>query len=739
MKRSFTPRLALRTTAVLVALQISSSALWALSGRVLLEVTGEPLRNAEVTVLGRTGAALTDAEGYFVLEPTPPVPFEILVILPGERYMKPVLIESLPEEGEPLVVRVGPLVQESVTVTAGAAPDIEASPASGNTLLSRTEVEVRQPVNLMQALENVPGVNKVSEGQAAVPAVRGLARGRTLILIDGARVTSERRVGPSATYLDPFALESLQVSRGPGSVAYGSDAFGGVIHARTRRPVPGEPFRLRFIGSLGAGEPQQRVGAEVSRGFSSGGILFQGHYRDFDDYRSPEGTVFNSGATDQGFLVRAEQIVAGGLLSVAFQGDYGRDIERPRTNSRSTRFYYPIEDSNRFTASYDVGPGFGLNRFTLSTFLGGYRIMTDQDSFATETAPRAIERADVDANDFHVRATAEKVLGEARLDFGLDLNGRYDLRAEDVFIDFDPSGEEIGRVVDPTIDNANRTDTGLFVSAESAVVPRLSLAGGARVDRVTTSNRGGYFGDRSTSNAAFSGYASATLGSFAGFSLTGQVARGFRDPVISDRYFRGVTGRGFITGNPELEPETSTQFDTALRYTGRGFRGAFYFYEYRFQDLIERYEDEPDFFLFRNRGRARIRGIELEAQAELPREVTLQLAFQKQNGISLDDDAALDDISPVTFVVQVRKELGSRAFVQVRGALYASDERPGPTEVDLPGYGVLDFSAGFRFDERLELRFLGRNLFDATYPVSPDRRAVPAPGVSGLVTLLVRL
>ena len=89
----------------------------------------------------------------------------------------------------------------------------------------------------MQAVENVPGVNQVSEGQAAVPAVRGLARGRTLMLIDGSRVSSERRVGPSATFMDPSVMEGVDIARGPGSVAYGSDAFGGVISVRTRQPA----------------------------------------------------------------------------------------------------------------------------------------------------------------------------------------------------------------------------------------------------------------------------------------------------------------------------------------------------------------------------------------------------------------------------------------------------------------------------------------------------------------------
>ena len=249
----------MRSLLLAVLALLPSSGLWAFEGRIVLADTGEPVANAEVTILGRTGTALTDAEGRFMLQPDPRVPFEILVILPGERYMKPYLVESIPEEG-PLVVRISPLVEESVTVTGGAAPDIDSAPASATTLLSHTDIEVRQPVNLIQALENVPGVNKVSEGQAAVPAIRGLARGRTLLLIDGARVTTERRAGPSASYLDPFLLEGIQVSRGPGSVAYGSDAFGGIIHARTRRPVPGTPFRLRFLGALGAGEPQQQIG-----------------------------------------------------------------------------------------------------------------------------------------------------------------------------------------------------------------------------------------------------------------------------------------------------------------------------------------------------------------------------------------------------------------------------------------------------------------------------------------------
>lgn len=711
---------------------------YAFEGRVLRALDGSPVAGAEVSVLGRTGEAYTDADGRFVFAPDPPLPFEILVILPGGRIMKPLLVESLPGAGF-VQLEVSPLVEESVSVTAGTAPSIERTPAAAATLLPRSEIEVRQPVTLSQALENVPGVATISEGRAEVPAIRGLARGRTLLLIDGARVTAERRVGPSATYLDPFVLDDLEVSRGPGSVAYGSDAFGGVIQARTRRPEPGAPFAMRVLSSFGAGVPQGRLGVEASQGFDEGGFLVQGHYRKLDDYRSPAGTVFNSGSSDSGFLGRYQQYLGDGVLSVGFSSNFGRDIERPRTSSRTTRFYYPEENSHRFTASYDLGSTLGLQRVSVTSFLGSYRIVTDQDTFATETEPRRIERADVDAKDFAVRAVVERLLGGSRLEAGLDLNGRYGLEARDVFVDFDLSGGEIAREERLTLEGARRVDTGLFASIDGNLHPRVQLAGGARFDRVTTRNEAGYFGDLGTVNEAASGFAALTLGSFDGWSVTAQAARGFRDPVLSDRYFRGVTGRGFITGNPELEPETSFQLDGAVRYTGSSWRAAFYLYEYRFYDLIERFEDEPDFFFFRNRGRARVRGAELELAAELGSDVSLQVAASAVSGRGLDDDLPLDDIPPVTLTIQVRKELGSRAFLQLRGALHGADDEPGPSEVAVPGYGILDASAGVRLSPRVELRVLVRNLTDTTYPVSTDRRAVAAPGTSAIASVVLRL
>jgi outer membrane receptor protein involved in Fe transport len=256
---------------------------------------------------------------------------------------------------------------------------------------------------------------------------------------------------------------------------------------------------------------------------------------------------------------------------------------------------------------------------------------------------------------------------------------------------------------------------------------------------VTTENTAGFFGDRSTSNGAFSGFGAVTVGPYTGWSVTGQISRGFRDPTLSDRYFRGPSGRGFITGNPDLEPETSLQFDAAVRYTAPRFRLGFFAFRYEIDSLIERYQTTPDNFFFRNRDKALIRGVELEIQADLVSDLMLQVAAQLQRGKAVDDDAPLDDISPATISAQVTRLLGARGFVQVRGAAYGRDDRPGPSEVEVAGYGLVDAVGGYRVTDGVELRLNVRNLFDHSYLINSDPRAILAPGISALATVEVRL
>ena len=175
-------------------------------------------------------------------------------------------------------------LRESVTVVSGVAPSLDLLPGSVATVLTREELEQRAPQRLYQALESIAGASKLGDGADAVPVLRNLGRGRTLILIDGARVTAERRAGPSATFVDPASLASVEILRGPGSVVYGSDAFGGVLNAVTRDPeLDRRHLSYGVEGSFDAADEHSGfVGGSTPIG--AGALLVEGHFRDAGNF-----------------------------------------------------------------------------------------------------------------------------------------------------------------------------------------------------------------------------------------------------------------------------------------------------------------------------------------------------------------------------------------------------------------------------------------------------------------------
>lgn len=510
-----------------------------------------------------------------------------------------------------------------------------------------------------------------------------------------------------------------------------------MISVRTRRPgVTGRRFAAS--GTVGAGVPDRRAEASFSQGFGSSGMLLSTHWRDVEDYDGPDGRVVNSGYADRGFLLRAERRDGPGALMVSWQSDYSRDVERPRNNSTAVRFYSPYENSHRLSASYERADVAGLGLMKLMTFVGWLDQRSDQDRFPTPTRPRDIARADIRAKDFQVRFTGERPLGDSSIEFGADVNGRLDLEAHDVTLLYGLAGDVTSAIDNVSIATARRTDTGLFVQLVTPVHARLTASGGLRADYVKNVNRAGFFGDRAVANGAAAGFAAVTVGPFKDLTLTAQVARGFRDPTLSDRFYRGPTGRGFITGNPDLDPETSFQLDLGVRYNTKRIRMGAYAYQYRFNRLIERFQTETDFFFFRNRGRARLRGVEFEAQAGLGAGFSLEAGAQVGRGLALDDREALDDISPDSASLVLRKAQTSTLMWYIRIAAYADDGRPGPSEVAAPGHTNLDVGATWAITSKLELRGTVKNALNQDYYASPDPRFVSAPGINGAMTLSLR-
>ena len=649
------------------------------------------MAGAQISIVQQSGSARTDAEGRFSIVPDPKLPATLIVVGSRGEIFPPLYVQSLEAE-----LRIEPAYRETVTVTTGVAPNIEGTPAAAPVVVGAEEIEQRKPAHVAEAIEATPGVSLRGEGPPAVPVVRGLAGGRTLLLIDDARIVAERRAGPSATFVDPVSLGSIEVSRGPGSVAYGSDAIGGVVHLRPRDPIPGSAdFRYDVWSSFG-GAPAQSAAAEGSADAFGGAVLASVHARSAGDAYDANGDrIVNSQYRDRGALLRFVRDTPWGRLRTGVMASLARDVGAPASTGDITS--YPHERALLGT--------FALDTSTLAVrgSLGGYSITT------TRERPTGLESTAVKARDASVRLSHERRRERARLVSGIDFVTRFNLRA---------SG---------SIEDADRHDAGAFLSWDGRLTDVVQVAGGARVDAIATRNRGGYFGDRETDDTALSGFGAATVGPFHGVTATLQVASGYREPVLSDRYFRGVSGRGFITGNPDLEPERSLQFDGGLRWTRGRSRVALFLYDYTIRNLVERYRQDRDFF-FRNQGEAELRGIEAEVGTRLFEHLEVQLGAAVARG-ETETGTALDDIAPPTLHTSLRWA-APRASAFLTVSSYARDDRPGPVEVERPGYVDIDAGTGFRVSPWLELRVVVHNVTNVQRYGSTDETAAFAPGRS---------
>src|SRR5690606_14493688 len=129
---------------------------------------------------------------------------------------------------------------EQVVVSASRWEEDKREVSSRIVTLSQREISLYQPQTAADLLGNSGEVfiQKSQQGGGS-PMIRGFATNRLLYSVDGVRMNSAIfRSGnlQNVINLDPFAVDRLEILFGPGSVMYGSDALGGVMHFSTLRP-----------------------------------------------------------------------------------------------------------------------------------------------------------------------------------------------------------------------------------------------------------------------------------------------------------------------------------------------------------------------------------------------------------------------------------------------------------------------------------------------------------------------
>ena len=128
------------------------------------------------------------------------------------------------------------------------------------------------------------------------PVIRGFEANRVLLVVDGVRMNNAiYRSGhlQNAITIDNSIIEQIEVINGPGSLMYGSEALGGVVHFRTRDPQllfgdSKKDYRLDLgtYTRFSSANTEKTVHFDIDYGTRKWGSLTSFTYSDFGDLKA---------------------------------------------------------------------------------------------------------------------------------------------------------------------------------------------------------------------------------------------------------------------------------------------------------------------------------------------------------------------------------------------------------------------------------------------------------------------
>jgi outer membrane receptor protein involved in Fe transport len=721
-----------RTSVFLFAFVLTAGAAHAVEIRGTVSSTGQnPVQGA--VVLHRASGAKTEtgAGGGFVLE-VPEADRVRLEVIHPDYYEREFLIERK-AFGKRAILVLTPLIRqnEEVVVTASRYPELSVKVPAASTVVSAENLSEKMAPNIAEAMQDIPGLGALgSGGFSLVPSIRGLARRRVLYLIDGARLESDRRTGPSASFVSPEDIDRIEVLRSSSSVFYGSDAIGGVIQLITRKPRFDGGFHGRLLTGFGTVNGEAGVGlfleGPVARSWAFS-LSFQ--YADAGEYRIPGGTkVLQSQFTQGSILAKFAHRTEKREIDIGFLGARGTHIGKPNNTAATRPTWYPREVQNLLQFHWrekNVGRD---GELLFHAFVNPNFLETRTDTFDPFLTGRSY--AKTDSTEFGTQLSyAKKIAPDFRLEGGADYFGRGTADAFNEYTSYDEFGAVTGVVEEFPYVDGGRGDLGFFLSADYSGIARLDVLAGARYDLLRMKALpSGEEAPVVTEDGQATGFVAVSYKLAKDLTAFVNLSRAYRLASINERFYTGISGRGFIVGNPDLLPESSLNLDGGLKVLGRRLFFGLYAFRYQIDDMIERYRVDPSTYTYGNIERGRIQGLEFEAEAFLLPGWKVFGNFAAIHGTSLATGDPLNDVPPFQIYAGTRIWKGSLS-AEVNATFRLAKTDPGPAEIAVEPSEAVNFKAGYVW-RGLNLYVLVGNLFNATYIARADPEAMPEPGLN---------
>ncbi|MBN1820666.1 MAG: TonB-dependent receptor [Prolixibacteraceae bacterium] len=146
--------------------------------------------------------------------------------------------------------------------------------------------------SLMKSLERLPGISTIDIGSGqSKPVIRGLGFNRVVVVENGIKHEGQQWGADHGLEIDQYAVEKLEIVKGPASLLYGSDAVGGVIDIK-QNGIPAENT-VSGVVDLNGKTNNNLLGTSISvaarkKSFFAG---MRATFLDYADYKVPTESV----------------------------------------------------------------------------------------------------------------------------------------------------------------------------------------------------------------------------------------------------------------------------------------------------------------------------------------------------------------------------------------------------------------------------------------------------------------
>jgi len=177
------------------------------------------------------------------------------------------------------------------TVTVNARSTQAMSSTQNTVEVDAAYLETHLAPSLAQSLEGIPGVKAVSIGAGlSRPTIRGLGYNRMVVSEDGIKHEGQQWGDDHGLEVDQFAIDAVEIIKGPATLLYGSDAIGGVIKLTGNR-LPAHPFEAS--ATLFGRSNNEQLGVTATAAGRRGGFFYKANLTvsDYGDYRVPADSI----------------------------------------------------------------------------------------------------------------------------------------------------------------------------------------------------------------------------------------------------------------------------------------------------------------------------------------------------------------------------------------------------------------------------------------------------------------